>query len=356
MSTVAMMAATGKAVLPTVLLMGSSLTPFIYAYRVSSLGWGAKFSDPATLPTGRVRAIAVSPDKKYIALGLDVSPFLIAYEWSNINGFVSKVADPATAPTSSVRSLEFTPAGDAIIYVTTNTPFQGAHRWTGTGFGTVYTAPSVQGTVTPSRISISPTGLSFVMTNSTTPYIYGRRWDSSTGFGTVYANPATALGNISDPVTFSFDGGAVGFGNGSTNTSGAYHWTDASGFGTKYVNQTITSPVNAAKFTKSNMIYAGNQTSNTGIAVFRWNDSTGFTGQQFFPPTITPTPASTTYHVAMNDDETLIAMNYFNTTPWVQMWPFNNTTGFGTVFPSPSPLPGSGSSNGSAVTFITQQG
>jgi hypothetical protein len=84
-------------------------TPFISVYPWSS-GFGAKYANPATLPTGDPntgRLIAFSPDGADIAVGHTTTPFISVYPWSS--GFGTKYADPATLPTGTGLGVAFNP-------------------------------------------------------------------------------------------------------------------------------------------------------------------------------------------------------------------------------------------------------
>lgn len=355
MSTVALMASMRRISTTTVLLQGSSVTPFVHAYNVTTSGFGSKLADPSPLPAGRIRVIAFSPDKKYVVLGGDVSPFLTAYEWNNITGFGAKLPDPSPAPTASIRGVKFTPAGDAVIYVYNATPWQGAFRWTGTGFGTAYTTPSAGSiTTTPLRMAINPQGTTILMTQSTS-LITHRRWDSSTGFG-VFVGGVSIGSLVPEACDFSFTGGAQAVALPTSTSSRALKWDDTAGGNSNYSplepSPTVPTGTNSVAFSKSNIIFAGSQVNNNYIQVYRFNDVTG-PGTKYTSPTGTA-PAATTYFSAMNDDESLIAISIFSASPWIMMWPWSNVTGFGTQFAAPSILPGSGVSTSGGTIFITQ--
>ena len=72
-------------------------TPFVSAYPWSSSGFGTKYANPATLPTGLGYSAAFSPSGAAIAVGHDITPFVSAYPWSS-SGFGTKYANPATLP------------------------------------------------------------------------------------------------------------------------------------------------------------------------------------------------------------------------------------------------------------------
>ena len=90
-----------------------SMSPFITAYSWSSSGFGAKYTNPGTLPASTGRSVAFSPDGTAMAVGHDTTPFVTAYPWSG-SGFGTKYTNPATLPTDTGFGIAFNPAGSAI--------------------------------------------------------------------------------------------------------------------------------------------------------------------------------------------------------------------------------------------------
>jgi hypothetical protein len=71
---------------------------------------------------------------QYIAVTNNVSPFVIAYPWSD-SGFGTKFADPGTLPTGQGNSVAFSPAGNAIAVAHATSPYVTSYPWSGSGFG-----------------------------------------------------------------------------------------------------------------------------------------------------------------------------------------------------------------------------
>ena len=94
---------------PQYIAVSSTGTPFVSAYPWSGSGFGTKFADPATLPTGFGRGVAFNPTGNAIAVAHDTSPFVSSYPWSG-SGFGTKFADPATLPTGTGLGVAFTAA------------------------------------------------------------------------------------------------------------------------------------------------------------------------------------------------------------------------------------------------------
>ena len=81
-------------------------TPFVSAYPWSAGGFGTKFSDPATLPTGGGYGVAFSSAGDAIAVAHSTTPFVSAYPWSG-SGFGTKFSDPATLPANTGLGVAF---------------------------------------------------------------------------------------------------------------------------------------------------------------------------------------------------------------------------------------------------------
>ena len=71
-------------------------------------GFGTKYTNPATLPTGNGSGVAFSPAGKDIAISHAGSPFITAYPWANGSGFGTKYANPNTLAFTG-NSVAFSP-------------------------------------------------------------------------------------------------------------------------------------------------------------------------------------------------------------------------------------------------------
>ena len=91
-----------------------STSPFVSAYPWSA-GFGTKYSNPATLPTGTGYGVAFSPSGNDIAVVHSTSPFVSAYPWSA--GFGTKYSDPATLPANAGYGVAFGGTEVTITYV-----------------------------------------------------------------------------------------------------------------------------------------------------------------------------------------------------------------------------------------------
>jgi hypothetical protein len=129
------------------LAVAHSTTPYISVYPWSGSGFGTKFANPATLPTGTGFGVAFTAAGDAIAVAHDNSPFISVYPWSG-SGFGTKFANPATLPTGTGNDVAFTAAGDAIAVAHSITPSISVYPWSGSGFGTKFANPATLPTST----------------------------------------------------------------------------------------------------------------------------------------------------------------------------------------------------------------
>lgn len=71
-------------------------------------GFGTRYANPATLPTGGSASVAFSPSGADIAVAHDITPFISTYPWNA--GFGTKYANPATLPTGNAWDVAFSPS------------------------------------------------------------------------------------------------------------------------------------------------------------------------------------------------------------------------------------------------------
>jgi hypothetical protein len=151
----------------------------LMAIKVTATKWMANY----LYQTGNASAVT------NIAVGDSTTPYIVVYPWDVSAGFGTKYADPATPPTGVARNVAFSPASNAIAIAHSTTPFITAYQW-GTGFGTKYTNPATLPTGTGYGVAFSPAGDAIAVAHNTSPYISTYPW-SVGGFGTKYTNPAT---------------------------------------------------------------------------------------------------------------------------------------------------------------------
>jgi hypothetical protein len=127
-----------------------------------------------------------------VVVSMTSSPFIAAYPWSSTSGYGAKYANPASLPSSASRALSFTAAGSNIIGGTNNTPFVYAYPFTnGTGFGTKYA----------DLASSPPNGTCYAIATSGTTFAWGGaggvksyNFSDTAGFGTYKNQDLTTVG------------------------------------------------------------------------------------------------------------------------------------------------------------------
>lgn len=213
----------------TVVASTSQSSPYINAWPWSS-GFGTKYSNPATLPTGTGLSVAFNPAGTVIAVGHSTSPYISTYAWSS--GFGTKYADPSTLTSYSINSLTFSPAGDAIAF---GGLYAGAYAWS-SGFGTKYTNPASL-PLGAYATAFNPAGTVVAYTQSLggADPILAYPWNSSTGFGTKYASPSVSISNTDVyGIGWNPTGTALAIATSASPYVHAYAWYN--GFNTKYAN------------------------------------------------------------------------------------------------------------------------
>jgi WD40 repeat protein len=308
------------------------VSPYISVYPWLG-GFGPKYSDPSTLPTGVGRSVDFSSDGAYIAIAHDASPYVSVYPWNR--GFGTKFSDPGTVPAGFGRGAKFSPSGDAIAVVHDNTPFVAAYAWSSSGFGTKFSNP---GTIPTSsgtgkrEVSFSPSGNDIALTGGTqTPRIYAYPWSSS-GFGTKYANPGSVPPTNARGTEFSPDGSYLAVSHSDQGYIRVYPWS--SGFGTAIVSP-ITGIAQGLGCTFS---------PNSDVVVWTTNDTpfvyayswTGAFGTAYSNPS--SAPIDTVSNARFSSDGKLIALSY-SSSPYVLVYDWTNASGFGSKYADPATLP-----------------
>ena len=97
---------------PQVIAVAHETTPRITVYPWSSSGFGTKFANPLTLPTGDGNGVSFSPSKNAIVVVSTLTPYVTAYPWSS-SGFGTKYTNPVTTPTGDSKDVKFSPSGNA---------------------------------------------------------------------------------------------------------------------------------------------------------------------------------------------------------------------------------------------------
>lgn len=230
----------------SVVVAAYSNSPYIEAWEWTGTGFGARFSNPATMPTDSLGdGIAWSPDGSVIASvssnnSVYQPPSVAVYAWSSA-GFGTKYTNPATGVTpSATSSVTFNPSG-TVIAITGNVLDVPVSAWAwsnATGFGTRYANPSTAFTTTYS-LAFSPNSDAVFATHTNSPWVSAYAWSDSTGFGSKYQNPSgqqSATANIHYGCGFSPDGKAVGSTGYASPYMDVWAWSTAGGFGSRFAN------------------------------------------------------------------------------------------------------------------------
>jgi hypothetical protein len=88
----------------SVIAIAHTTTPFVSAYPWSG-GFGTKYANPSTLPTGTGRGVSFNPVDTAIAVAHPTTPYISTYPWSA--GFGTKYANPSTLPTGTGFGVSF---------------------------------------------------------------------------------------------------------------------------------------------------------------------------------------------------------------------------------------------------------
>jgi hypothetical protein len=225
--------------------VSSPAFPYIYVWRWSGSGFGSRYSDPGTAATGGAQGMSVAFNPAGTALALaqayGTSPYILVYNWS-ASGFGSKYGDPSTLPTGWCKMVKFNPAGNAIATAYDNFPYISAYPWSVSGFGTKYTDPSPQLSATSPymmALDFNPAGTAVAISGYGYPGVQVHAWSGS-GFGTKYTDPttppSTGGGAVAYDVAFNPAGNSIAALGSAAPFIFAYPWSNATGFGTKYAN------------------------------------------------------------------------------------------------------------------------
>ena len=325
----------------TALAIANAATPFIAAYAWSNAGFGAKFADPATLPTGIGQSADFSPSGTELVVGHRITPFVTAYSWSS-SGFGTKYADPATLPTGRGDGASFSPTGTEVVIAHDITPFVTAYPWSSAGFGVKFSNPATLPTGYGQGVAFSPAGTELAIAHDITPFVTAYPW-SSAGFGIKYTNPATLPAGAGYGAAFSPAGTELAISHDVSPFVTAYSWS-SSGFGTKFSNP-ATLPTGTGRSVAFSLagteIIIGHNVSPF-VTAYPWSSS-GF-GTKFSNPATLPTAGS--YGIAFSPSglELVLATDG---SPFITAYPWS-VTGFGTKFANPTSLP---AAQGRGVAF-----
>jgi hypothetical protein len=272
-----------------------TVSPYVRVYPWSSSGFGNAYANPATVPVGEVRGVTWNNAQNVLAL---VGSSGVAntrqnvYAWSG-SGFGTRFANPAVAVQGTGRGVVFTPNDDAIIFATQSAPYVEAYAWNNTtGYGSKF-ANASGSAQSPNEMTISPNGNYIAVAHTNTPFVSVWSFSPSTGWGSKFSNPATLPAGQAWDVKFNHAGTALAVAHDNTPYCTVYPWS-ASGFGTAYSSAGKT-------LVPRNGLSVGFSLDDTHLAI-------GY------------------------DGNTAVAST---SSPYLKVWEWDNTTGFGNVMSDP---------------------
>ena len=156
------------------------------------------------------------------------------------------------------------------------------------------------GATSLSNAGSGPYSGNIALAHNSSPYISVYSWDSL-GFGSKYSNPSSSVAGNGNAVAFSPDGTAIAIAHNTSPYISVYEWT-SSGFGSKYSNPSTLpsgsgySVAFSPDGTALAVGYNGSSTSDSKINVYPWSSS-GF-GSKYSDPSPLP-PGYTGYGLSL---------------------------------------------------------
>lgn len=178
-------------------------SPYINAYVWNmASGYGTKYSNPGTLPGDVRRSLCFNgdydqtiPTTDVVVGGQSGGSYVDAYPWTDGSGFGTRYSNPGTLPTGTVYSIKFLDNTD-IACASSSSPYMLAWPFTpGSGWGTKYSNPATLPGGYGMGVDFSPLGSDIVVGDHANPVpaIYGYPFSSGSGFGSRYSNPSWPL-------------------------------------------------------------------------------------------------------------------------------------------------------------------
>ncbi len=304
-------------------IVGSAYnTPFIVAYPWSDLGFGAKFSDPVTLPpAGYANGCDISDDNAAVAVAFGGNPGVAVYPWS-LSGFGTKFSDVSpTPPGNYSNDVQFTNGFIAIDLGVS--PFISVYPWSNSGFGMKLSDPAIVPGYAGHGLSFTSTHDAIAIGLHHGAFVGVYPW-SGAGFGTKFSDPGIALTDYTVGLTFSPSDSAIAIGHNNVLEVTVYAWSNA-GFGSKFSDPITPSPGSDyggnIAFTSTEDAIAVPQQHAGGFRVYPWSNAgfgTQFSGSAF---------AEGGTGVSFTSANDALAID-FDAYPW-------SNSGFGSRFTSP---------------------
>jgi hypothetical protein len=309
-----------------------SYSPYIRVYPWSSSGYGAAFSNPATLPPGTAGGnpqlcLSVNSDGTAIAVGGTDSggsnQYVIIYRFSSSGFGTTYYYNNAFGIRKNVC---FSKDGTLILIGNT------MYAWSSAGLGSAYSGTII----TNGAVDIHP--LSTGIVTSTGPsdnYIKSYPFSKATGIGSAYSDPSAPTGTIYS-CNFVPQGDAVIVTQGGfTNGIRAYTW--GAGDGIRYLYSSPSARTNlaaraAAVNTSGDTVFFACENSPY-IAAYPWNSSTGY-GTQYADPAVLPSSYGT--FISVNKAGNAVALATNSGGGWALETRAWSASGWGSKYSDPS--------------------
>lgn len=199
LSQMVMMGAAGRKTQQYVFVTTGNSAPGVFAYPWDDEnGFGSKFANPSTALSGFVFEVKMHPLGNAVAFAIgNNAPRLVVYAWSK-DGFGAKFSDPSVLPDNnrSMQSLAWSPSGDVLVGA--NGLTIEAYQFSEAGFGTKFSPVSVGVDGGAVRVNTSPVGNLLTVGTNTGSYLFQYAYTSSSfGARTVPNNvPGSAISAI----------------------------------------------------------------------------------------------------------------------------------------------------------------
>lgn len=349
-------------------IMGGTVSDsslYTVAYPFDSInGFGNRITPSTYLPNrgefigGRIK---FSNDGGALMIAHIDSPYFTAYEWNG--GYGSKYSNPSTLPSGQGHNVVFSKDGGAVILssgITNSSPQ--AYSWSdASGFGSKYTAP-VQAisnsSQSPVSLAISPNGNFIAAGYSESVNLAVYPWNTSTGFGAKQEPSIDPLAGGYTVFDVAWNNAGTYIAIGAAHTSSdkrliIYEWDDVTGLGSQVSGIDIdpavssTSTVYSIAFTPNDdAIILGGTVDN--IRAYPWDNSTATLGAAYSAPVTSPDGAVKDIVFNTNGDVIICAVE---SNVQLNAYKWSSSTGFGVKYDNPPTTGFDAGSQGLGVAY-----
>jgi hypothetical protein len=322
----------------TVILGGSDIAlndpDLIWAYAFEG-GIGSRYPQPASTGSIKnVKSIRFSSTKKAFVVGLNGSPWVVAMRWSGIDGFGTIYANPTTpvipsGTTGVTYSVCFTADNSCVIIGTNIAPRLHAYTWSDDdGWGTKFSDPAVAVGTTLNQCALHPDDNVVFCGVVSAPRVMAYAFDKVTGFGTRYSNPSVILANSVVGIDVHPSGSAVAVRQSAT-TNGffAYSWS-TSGWGSAYTSAVGAGLGGYMRFSPNGNVVACGTAVSPFVEAYPFDLTSGY-GTKYSNPTEVPTSTSGQYVAWTPDGSAIAALNTISGSGSAHVYAWDDVSGFG---------------------------